>query len=167
MLNLSFHLRSLRTALLRPLTPCGRDDERGLTLVELMVAMTVSLIILTSLAAFITVFSKPDCAAEGASACLDIDFMGVNGRVSAPLLSANIPQGTYTSANAVVTQCRADVMGATASGGAGMTDTCDIAPGVVAPNTKRQWWPFPFRSPFPEPASRLTYSWISARPCGH
>ncbi len=81
----------------------------------------------------VTVFSKPNCAAEGAPACLNIDFMGVNGRVSAPLLSANIPQGTYTSANAVVTQCRADVMGATASGGAGMTDTCDIAPGVVAP----------------------------------
>jgi type II secretory pathway component PulJ len=42
--------------------PPSSEPEGGVTLVELMVAMTVSLIILTSLAAFITVFSKAEAS---------------------------------------------------------------------------------------------------------
>lgn len=81
----------------------------------------------------VTVFNKPYCTAEGAPACLDVEFMGVNGRVSAPLVSANIPQGTYTAAKATVAQCDANVLGATTYGGPTMSTTCDIAPGEVVP----------------------------------
>lgn len=59
-----------------------------------------------------TLFNGSDCA-NNFAACLGAEFMHVNGRVSAPLLTAEIPEGIYTSATVSVGECSADLVSAT------------------------------------------------------
>lgn len=75
----------------------------------------------------VTVFNGPNCASNFA-ACLGAEFMHVNGRVSAPLLTAEIPDGIYTSATVSVGECGADLVGATSS----FFGFCNLATGSGA-----------------------------------
>lgn len=74
-----------------------------------------------------TLFDGPNCANDFA-ACLGAEFMHVNGRVSAPLLSAAIPEGIYTAATISVGECSADLVAATS----GFYGFCNLASGSGA-----------------------------------
>ena len=74
-----------------------------------------------------TLFDGPNCA-NNFAACLGAEFMHVNGRVSAPLLSADIPEGIYTAATISVGECSADLVAATT----GYYGFCNLATGSGA-----------------------------------